>query len=100
MSNSKLCASKHDLALFLPMNSKSPIHEHPNTMCDIEAQYQCLGIFGIGANSIPRSSMSTSKQSINDVLIVANRNYVPIDFIVLDINCNPTCPIILCRTFL
>ena len=31
---------------------------------------------------------------INDVLIVANRNYVPVDFIVLDIDCNPTCPII------
>ena len=25
---------------------------------------------------------------INDVLIVANRNYVPVDFIVLDIDCN------------
>ena len=32
---------------------------------------------------------------INDVLIVANRNYVPVDFIVLDIDCNPSCPIIL-----
>ena len=32
---------------------------------------------------------------INDVLIVANRNYVPVDFIVLDIYCNPSCPIIL-----
>ena len=32
---------------------------------------------------------------INDVLIVANRNYVPIDFIVLDIDCNPSFPIIL-----
>ena len=37
---------------------------------------------------------------INDVLIVANRNYVPIVFIVLDIDCNPTCPIILGRPFL
>ena len=37
---------------------------------------------------------------INDVLIVANRNYVPVDFIVLDIDCNPSCPIILGRTFL
>ena len=37
---------------------------------------------------------------INDVLIVANRNYVPIDFIVLDIDSNPTCPIILGRPFL
>ena len=37
---------------------------------------------------------------INDVLIVANRNYVLIDFIVLDIDCNPSCPIILGRPFL
>ena len=37
---------------------------------------------------------------INDVLIVANRNYVPVNFIVLDIDCNPSCPIILGRPFL
>ena len=37
---------------------------------------------------------------INDVLIVANKNYVPVDFIVLDIDCNPSCPIILGRPFL
>jgi len=38
--------------------------------------------------------------SSHDVLIVANRNYVPVDFIVLDIDCNPSCPIILGRPFL
>ena len=37
---------------------------------------------------------------INDVLTMANSNYVPIDFIVLDIDCNPSCPIILGRPFL
>ena len=37
---------------------------------------------------------------INDVLILANKNYVPIDFIVLDTDCNPSCPIILGRQFL
>ena len=37
---------------------------------------------------------------INDVLILANRSYVPIDFIVLDIYCNPCCPTILGRPFL
>ena len=37
---------------------------------------------------------------INDVLIVANRNYVPVDFIVLDIDSNLSCPIILGRPFL
>ena len=37
---------------------------------------------------------------INDVLIVANRNYVPVDFIILDIDTNPSCPIIHGRPFL
>ena len=37
---------------------------------------------------------------INDVLILANRTYVPINFIVLDIDCNSSCPIILGRPFL
>ena len=37
---------------------------------------------------------------INDVLIIANRNLVPEDFIVLDIDCNLSCPIILGRHFL
>ena len=37
---------------------------------------------------------------INDVLIVANRNLVPVDFIVLDIDCNLSFHIILGRPFL
>ena len=37
---------------------------------------------------------------INDVFIVANRNYAPVDFIILDIDCNPSCLIILGRPFL
>ena len=37
---------------------------------------------------------------INDFLILAIRIYVPIDFIVLDIDFNPSCPIILGRPFL
>ena len=46
---------------------------------------------------------STTKKPmgrINDVIILANRNYVPIYFVVLDIYCNPSCPIILGRPFL
>ena len=34
------------------------------------------------------------------MLIVANRNLVLVDFIVLDIDCNLSCPIILGRPFL
>ena len=34
------------------------------------------------------------------VLILSNRSYVPVDFIVLEIDCNPSCPIIFGRPFL
>ena len=37
---------------------------------------------------------------IDDVLIISNDNYVPVDFLVLDIECNASCPIILERPFL
>jgi predicted aspartyl protease len=37
---------------------------------------------------------------INDVLIMVNNNLVPIDFLVLGIECNASCPIILGRPFL
>ena len=65
----------------------------PKTLCDL------LGFHDFDDCSLNlRLADSTIKKPmgrINDVLIVANRNYVPIDFIVLDIDCNPTCPIIL-----
>jgi hypothetical protein len=37
---------------------------------------------------------------INDVLIMVKNNLVPVDFLVLDIECNASCPIILGRPFL
>ena len=37
---------------------------------------------------------------VNDVLIMVNNNFVPIDFVVLDIECKASCPIILGRPFL
>ena len=36
---------------------------------------------------------------VDDVIIVVNNNYVPVDFIVMDIECNASCPIILGRLF-
>src|SRR4051812_25330298 len=36
----------------------------------------------------------------DDVLIVVNDNYVPVDFLVMDIECDPSCPIILGHPFL
>src|SRR4051812_22665599 len=38
--------------------------------------------------------------SINDVLTMVNNAYVPVDFYVLDVECNASCPIILGRPFL
>jgi hypothetical protein len=46
------------------------------------------------------STIKNPMGRINDVLILANRYYVPIDFIVLDIDCNTSYPIILSRSFL
>src|SRR3954462_7613199 len=37
---------------------------------------------------------------IDDVLIVVNDNYVPVDYLVMDIECDPSCPIILGCLFL
>ena len=37
---------------------------------------------------------------VNDVFITVNNNLVPVDFIVMDIVCNASCPIVLGRPFL
>jgi hypothetical protein len=37
---------------------------------------------------------------INDVLIMVNNKLVPVDFLIVDIECNASCPIILGRPFL
>jgi hypothetical protein len=37
---------------------------------------------------------------INDVHIMVNNNLVPFDFLVMDVECNASCPIILGRPFL
>ena len=37
---------------------------------------------------------------INDVLIMVNNNLFPIDFVVMNIECNASCPIVLGRHFL
>jgi hypothetical protein len=37
---------------------------------------------------------------INDVLIMVNNNLVPVDFLVIYVECNASCPIILGRPFL
>ena len=70
----------------------------PKTLCDVlgfrEFDYCSLNLH------LADSTIKKPMGKINDVLIVANRNYVPVDFIVLDIDCNPSCPIIPGRPFL
>jgi len=78
----------------------------PKTLCDV------LGYCEFDDCSLnlhlADSTIKKPMGRINDILIVANMNYVPIDcinyvpvdFIVLHIDCNPTCPIILGRPFL
>ena len=46
------------------------------------------------------SSIKKPIGRIYDVLIVVNDNFVPVDFLVMDIECDPSCPIILGRPFL
>src|ERR1044072_6641145 len=46
------------------------------------------------------SSIKKPLGKIDDVLIIFNDNYVPIDFTIMDIECEPSCPIILGRPFL
>ena len=46
------------------------------------------------------SSIKKPLGRIDDVLIIVNDNYVPVDFLIMDIECDPSCPIILGRPFL
>src|SRR3954468_4873685 len=46
------------------------------------------------------SSVKKPLGKIDDVLIIINDNYVLVDFTIMDIECDPSCPIILGRPFL
>src|SRR3954468_13495234 len=46
------------------------------------------------------SSIKKPLGKIDDVLIIFNDNYVLIDFTIMDIECEPSCPIILGHPFL
>jgi hypothetical protein len=51
---------------------------------------------------VPLADVAKKKPlgKINYILIMVNNNLVPIDFLVLDVECNASCPIILGRPFL
>ena len=70
----------------------------PKTLCDL-LDFRDLDDCSLNLH-LADSTIKKPMGRINDVLIVANRNYVPVDFIILDIDCNPSSPIILGRPFL
>src|SRR3954468_24831815 len=70
----------------------------PKTLCDL-LDFHDFDDCSLNLH-LADSTIKKPMGRINDVLIVANRNYVHVDFIVLDIDCNPTCLIILGRPFL
>ena len=70
----------------------------PRTLCDVLG-FREFDDFSLNLH-LADSTIKKPMGRINDVIIVANRNYVPIDFIVLDIYCNSSCLIILGRPFL
>jgi hypothetical protein len=83
-----------------------------NALCDLGASissmprkiYDMLGLPPLENCyfDVPLADVAKKKHlgRINDVLIMVNNNLVPVDFLVLDIKCNASCPIILVRPFL
>src|ERR1041385_8916524 len=70
----------------------------PNRMYDMfELKPFDLCSFGV---HLVDSSVKKPLGKIDDVLIIFNENYVPVGFIIMDIECEPLCPIILGRPFL
>ena len=69
----------------------------PNTLCDV------LGFHEFDDCSLnlhlADSTIKKPMGRVNDVFIVSNKNYVHVDYIVLDIDWNPSCPLILGRPF-
>ena len=64
-------------------------------MLDLKPFDQCS--FGV---RLVYSSINKPLGRIDDVLIIFNDNYVLVDFLIMDIECDPSCPIILGRPFL
>ena len=64
-------------------------------MLELKPFYPCY--FGV---RLVDSSVKKTLRRIDDIIIIVNDNYVPIDFLVMDIECDPSCPIILGHPFL
>ena len=70
----------------------------PKTLCDVLGFREFDDCF-LNLH-LADSTIKKPMGRINYVIIIANRNYVSVDIIVLDIDCNHTCHIILGRPFL
>ena len=70
----------------------------PKTLCDL-LDFRDFNDCSLNLH-LADSTIKKPMGRINHVLIVANSNYVRLDFIVLDKDCNTSCPIILGRPFL
>ena len=64
-------------------------------MLELKPLYPCS--FGV---CLVDSSVKKPLGKIDDVLIIVNDNYVPVDFTIMDIECEPSCLIILGHPFL
>jgi hypothetical protein len=83
-----------------------------NALCDLGASisvmprkiYDMLGLPPLENCYLDIHLADISKKKplgrINDVLIMVDNNLIPVDFLVVDIECNASCPIILGRPFL
>ena len=56
-------------------------------------------VFSFGVRIVD-SSIKKPLGKIDDGLIIVNDNYVPVDFTIMDFECEPSCPIISGRPFL
>src|SRR4051812_42622065 len=75
--------------------STSVLPKRMDDMLELKPFDPCF--FGV---RLVESSVKKPLERIDDVLIVVDDNYVPVDFLVMDIECDPSCPIILGRPFL
>src|SRR3954465_2925308 len=75
--------------------STSVIPKRMYDMLELKPFYPCS--FGV---RLVDSSVKKPLGKIDDVLIIVNDNYVPVDFTIMDIDCEPSCLIVLGHPFL
>ena len=88
--NDFVCHASCDLGA-----SASVIPKRLYDMLDLKSIDSCsLGV------CLVDSSIKKPIGKLDDIIIFVNDNYFPVDFLVMDIECDPSCPIILERPFL